>query len=104
MGNNEVRVFKITGDAINELMWELLNKTGEQFLNLSENSETIFHLNWDKEKDELVFYAVEFEHPHPVNFEAIDRYIKEHIGITTDSLFNPDIEPFKTFSLNETST
>lgn len=103
MDHNEVRIFKITGGAINELMWELLNQSGEQFLNLPKNSETIFHLNWDKEKDELVFYALEFEHPHPVNFETIDRYVKEHIGITTDSLFDPNIVPFKSFSLDEIS-
>ena len=104
MKNNEVRVFKITGGAINELMWELLSKTGEQFLNLPEDSETIFHLNWDKEKDELVFYSLEFEHPYPVDFDSIDKYINEHIGITTDSLFDPNVEPFKTFLLNEMST
>ena len=57
-GKNEIRVLKITGSAIDELMWELLNKSGDQFLDFSENSETIFHLNWDKEKDELMFYAV----------------------------------------------
>ena len=104
MDKNEVRVFRITGEAINELMWELLNKAGELFLDLPENSETIFRLNWDKEKDELSFYALEFAHPHQVNFEAIDSYIKEHIEITADSLFNPNIEIYKTFSLNEIST
>ena len=30
-GKNEIRVFKITGSAIDELMWELLNKSGDQF-------------------------------------------------------------------------
>ena len=104
MNNNEIRVVKISGSAIDELVWELLNKSGEQFLDLPENSETILHLNWDKEKDELVFYAVEFENPHPMNFEAIDKYISKHIGITADSLFNPDIEPYKTFSLDEAIT
>lgn len=104
MKNNEIRVFKISGSAIDELVWELLNKTGEQFLDLPENSETIFHLNWDKKKDELVFYALEFQNPHPVNFEAIDRYISKHIGITADSLYNPEIERFKTFSLDEVVT
>ncbi len=101
MSNNEIRVVKISGSAIDELMWELLNKSGEQFLDLPENSETIFHLNWDKGKDELVFYAVAFENPQPINFEAIDRYIRKHIGKTTDSLFDPDIEPYKIFSLDE---
>ena len=48
-----------------------------------------------------MFYAVEFENPHPINFEAIDGYINKHIGITANSLFNPDIEPYKTFSLDE---
>lgn len=47
MNNNEIRVVKISGSAIDELVWELLNKSGEQFLDLPENSETIFHLNWD---------------------------------------------------------
>ena len=104
MNNNEIRVVKIAGSAIDELMWELLNKSGEQFLDLPENSETVFHLNWDKEKDELVFYAVDFKNPRPMNFEAIDKYICKHIGITADSLFNPDIEPYKTFSLDEAIT
>ncbi len=104
MNRNEIRIVKISGGAIDELVWELLNKSGEQFLDLPENSETIFHLNWDKGKDELVFYALEFENPHNVNFEAIDRYISKHIGITTDSLFDPDREPFMTFSLDEAIT
>lgn len=104
MNNNEIRVVKISGSAIDELVWELLNKSGEQFLDLPENSETIFHLNWDKGKDELVFYAVEFENPHPMDFEAIDKYISKHIETTADSLFNPDIEPYKTFFLDEAIT
>lgn len=102
MNKNEIRAVKITGNAIDELLWELLNKTGEQFLDLPEDSETIFHLKWDKEKDELVFYAVEFENPRPVNFEAIDNYISKHIGITADSLYNPDTEPYVKITLDDT--
>ena len=50
MNNKEIRVVKISGSAIDELIWELLNQSGEQFLGLPDNSETIFHLNWDKKK------------------------------------------------------
>ncbi len=103
MKKNEIRVIKLSGDAIDELIWELMNKEGEQFLSLPDNSNTIFRLVWDRAKDELVFYALEFEHPHPINFEAIDRYINKHIRTTTDSMFSPDIDPFKVFFLDDVS-
>ena len=69
---DEVRGFKISGDAISELLWELLNKSGDMLLDLPDNSDTIFHMHWDREKDELTFYALEFRDPHPVDFKAID--------------------------------
>lgn len=31
---DEVRGFKISGDAISELLWELLNKSGDMLLDL----------------------------------------------------------------------
>lgn len=101
MRKNEVRTFKISGDAINELLWELLNKNGGEFLDISDGEEKIFCLKWNKEKDELVFYALEFENPRPVNFDVIDKYIDEHIGITTKSLFNPDEIPYVKFLLDD---
>ena len=99
MNANEVRAIKISGDGINELLWEMLNKYGSTILDLSDDSESIFHMKWDKEKDELTFYALEFETPHPVDFDAIDTYIDEKIGITTTSIFcdNLNDRPYKTF-------
>ena len=91
---DEVRGFKISGDAISELLWELLD--------LPDNSDTIFHMHWDREKDELTFYALEFRDPHPVDFKAIDRYIDETLGITTDSVFLPKGKPYRSFSVRET--
>ena len=52
MRKNEVRCFKISGNAINELLWELLNINGDMLLDIPEKSDVIFHMNWDKEKDE----------------------------------------------------
>ena len=74
MRKNEVRCFKISGNAINELLWELLNINGDMLLDIPEKSDVIFHMNWDKEKDELIFSALEFAQPHPVDFKAIDFY------------------------------
>lgn len=99
---DEVRGFKISGDAISELLWELLNKSGDMLLDLPDNSDTIFHMHWDREKDELTFYALEFRDPHPVDFKAIDRYIDETLGITTDSVFLPKGKPYRSFSVRET--
>lgn len=99
---DEVRGFKISGDTILELLWELLNKSGDMLLDLPDNSDTIFHMHWDREKDELTFYALEFRDPHPVDFKAIDRYIDENLGITTDSVFLPKGKPYRSFSVRET--
>ena len=102
MKKNEVRAFKIKGDAINELVWELLNKVGEELLDLPESSESIFHMYWNKEKDELIFGAVEFENPRPLDFKAIDKYIDNKIGITTDTLFASGAkQKYKVFNLND---
>lgn len=98
MRKNEVRCFKISGNAINELLWELLNINGDMLLDIPEKTDVIFHMNWDKEKDELIFSALEFAQPHPVDFKAIDFYINEHIGITTESVFSSsDNLPYKSF-------
>lgn len=89
----------ISGNAINDLLWELLNINWEiMLLDIPEKSDVIFHMNWDKEKDELIFSALEFAQPHPVDFKAIDFYINEHIGITTESVFSSsDNLPYKSF-------
>ena len=100
---DEVRGFKISGDALSELLWELLNKSGDMLLDLPDNSDTIFHMHWDREKDELTFYALEFRDPHPVDFKAIDRYIDENLGITTDSVFLPKGKPYKTLAPDASS-
>lgn len=100
MKNNEVRVIKIAGKAIDELLWELLNKYGEVLLDLPENSETIFRMNWDKARDELTFYALRLEEPYPVDFSTIDDYIEKETGITTDSVFNSDLIPYRSIYLN----
>lgn len=71
-------------------------------LDLPDNSDTIFHMHWNREKDELTFYALEFRDPHPVDFKAIDRYIDENLGITTDSVFLPKGKPYRSFSVRET--
>ena len=101
MDKNEIRVFKISGEAINELVWELLNQTGEQFFDISANQEAIYRLNCDKDKDQLVFYALEYAKPHVVDFEKIDRYINEHIDKTTDSLFNAENKPYVSLSVKD---
>ena len=103
MKKNEIRAFKISGEAISELMWELLQKSAEDLLDLGENEETIYSMDWNKEKDELVFYALEFADPRPVDFDGIARYVDEHIGITTNSLFDPDVKPYRIFSLEDVS-
>lgn len=55
---DEVRGFKISGDAISELLWELLNKSGDMLLDLPDNSDTIFHQPLGPaKKDELTFYG-----------------------------------------------
>ena len=100
----EVRVIKITGAAINEFVWEQLNKTGDEFLNLPEDffeeDNWTYHLTWNKEKDELVFYALEFGHSFPVDLDSVDKYIEEHIGITADSMYHSYgnyKKPYKSF-------
>ena len=93
---SEIRAFRISGKALDELIWELLNKYGETLLDLPENSETIFHMNWDKTTDELIFYALEFGTPRQVDFNAIDELVKDKVECNSDSLFTPGVAPYKT--------
>ena len=62
LAKNEIRAFKIKGNAISELLRELLNKYGSGFLDIPDDDfDNIFHLKWDRTRDQLIFYSVEFE-------------------------------------------
>ena len=91
---NEARVFKIQREAVTELLWELLNKYGNTLLDLPEDSASIFSMKWDREKNELTFYALEFAEPYKVDFERIQSFVDEEIGVTAQSLFT-DRKPYK---------
>ena len=96
MEKNEIRAFRISDKALNELIWELLNKYGDTLLDLPEDSESIFHMNWDKAKDELIFYALEFGTPRQVDFDSIDEMVKDKVECNSHSLFTPGVAPYKT--------
>ena len=48
---NEVRAIRIGEEAIVELLWETLQEMGESLFDLPDNSDAMFHMRWNREKN-----------------------------------------------------
>ncbi len=89
---NEVRVIKLSRAAIEEILWETFMEIGDDRLELEADSDDIiFRMTTDETMSELVFYACDFSGEKTPDFSRIDKFIKQNVQITTDSVFTePD--------------
>ena len=85
---NEVRVIKLSRAAIEEILWETFMEIGDDRLELEADSDDIiFRMTTDETMSELVFYACDFSGEKTPDFSRIDKFIKQNVQITTDSVF-----------------
>ena len=85
---NEVRVIKLSRAAIEEILWETFMEIGHDKLELEADSDDIiFRMTTDETMSELVFYACDFSGEKAPDFSRIDKFIKQNVQITTDSVF-----------------
>ena len=85
---NEVRVIKLSRAAIEEILWETFMEIGHDRLELETDSDDIiFSMATDETMSELVFYACDFSGEKAPDFSRIDKFIKQNVQITTDSVF-----------------
>lgn len=85
---NEIRVIKLSRAAIEEILWETFMEIGHDRLELETDSDDIiFSMATDETMSELVFYACDFSGEKVPDFSRIDKFIKQNVQITTDSVF-----------------
>lgn len=89
MKKSELRVIKISHDAVMELISETLLSMSREIMCIKEkdSKDVIYTLSIDEETKELTYYAVKWSKKDIPDFKSIEQYISSHVGITTESLF-----------------
>ena len=99
--SNEMRVINIDNEAIAEILFENLTENSGHYFNIDNaKEELIFCMNWDQEGHSLSYAALPLKillEGYRLNFD----YIKNSIGYTTKSLFQPNCCMYKSIYLTE---
>lgn len=96
---NELRVMKLSRSAVEELLWEALLKNGDRALDLVPRKDMAFRMTADETMSELLFYAFRHTDDRAPDFKSMDAFVRENVGITTDSLFEKHKKPYTTVFL-----
>lgn len=85
---HEIRVIRLSQQAIQELVWEYFMKNGDRIMDIPEECGTsiIFHMHIEGKLEKLTLYAINLNEASDLLFEKVDAYCDREIGLTTDSL------------------
>ena len=95
MKEKEIRVIRISKEAVKELLFESLMEKGAELFGLSKNHDAWFGMSWDEETGDLIYTAN--KEGESVDFD----YILENVPITTESLFTS--KPKRYITVNQTA-
>lgn len=86
----EIRVIRISQQAINELLWEHFMETGDEVMEISEEDggiSTIYHMYTEGELEELTLYVMNLNEASDEVFIRNKAFCNQNIHFTTDSYF-----------------
>lgn len=84
----EIRVIRLSEQAIRELLWEHFMKTGDEAMDIPEECDelrTIYHMRINGNLEELTLYVMNFNESSDKAFEENMEYCDQNIPFTTDS-------------------
>lgn len=86
---HEIRVIRLSQQAINELLWEHFMKTGDEVMDIPEEEiddiRTIYHMYIEGKLEELTLYVMNFNEASDKAFIENKEYCNQNINFTTDS-------------------
>lgn len=86
---HEIRVIRLSQQAINELLWEHFMKTGDEVMDIPEEEiddiRTIYHMYIEGKLEELTLYVMNFNEASDKAFIENQEYCNQNIHFTTDS-------------------
>lgn len=86
---HEIRVIRLSQQAINELLWEHFMKTGDEVMDIPEEEiddiRTIYHMYIEGNLEELTLYVMNFNEASDKAFIENLEYCNQNIQYTTDS-------------------
>lgn len=85
---HEIRVIRLSQEAIRELIWEYFMKNGDEIMDIPEKDRfsIIFHMFAEENLKELTLYAINRNEASDAVFEEADAYCRKNICVTADSL------------------
>lgn len=86
---HELRVIRLSQQAIHELLWEHFMKTGDEAMDIPEEEiddiRTIYHMHIEGNLEELTLYVMNFNEASDKAFLENQEYCDQKIHFTTDS-------------------
>lgn len=85
---HEIRVIRLSQQAIHELLWEHFMKTGDEVMDIPEEVDdirTIYHMYIEGKLEELTLYVMNFNEASDKAFIENQEYCNQNIHFTTDS-------------------
>lgn len=97
---HEVRVIRLSRQAIYELVWEHFMKAGNEILDVPENDfSVIFGMYMDEKMEMLALYAMDLSNASDAVFSKVNTYCDQSLSFTTDSLSKKTMDEQKYISI-----
>lgn len=83
---HELRVIRLSEQAIRELLWEYFMKVGDDMMDIPEEEsfKNIFYMSVEDKLEELKLYVVNLNEVSLIDFEKVNEYCSNNICFTTD--------------------
>ena len=85
---HEVRIIRLSKQAVLELVWEYFMKNGDELFNIKndENFDVTFCMNVEDRLRTLTIYAIDLKDATESMRQKLDLYCEQKLGITAESL------------------
>jgi hypothetical protein len=109
LGKNEVRIIRLSKQAIYELLWEYFMEFGNKVMDVGEENAddfpTIFRMCINGRLDELTLYLMSLDDASEAVFEKVDAYCNLNVQYTTNRVIThiKNRRPFVSILLSDIS-
>lgn len=85
---HEIRVIRLSQQAIQELIWEYFMKNGDKVMDIpkKDSFSVIFHMHVEGNLEKLTLFAMNLNEASDPVFEEVEAYCNQKVGFTADLL------------------
>ena len=83
---HELRLIRLSQQALQELLWELFMQIGDEIMDIPEEDsfQVLFHMSVEGKLEEVFLYALKLREVSQMDFEKVDAYCKQNVRFTRD--------------------